>query len=133
MENGAGVPVSLGVFEPPLPDTGELCFEPAGDDIDRDAAVCVVVDTGNLLRCDSRIPRPGKQCRDDVELLGVVEEGLREGDGLVLVFLAIQIRIVFFEGWELLTAPYPAMNRIWVRAYSKPTFSAFCAYLTLDS
>lgn len=35
--------------------------------------------------------------------------------------------------WEALTAPYPAMNRICVKANSKPTFSAVCAYLTLDS
>lgn len=29
-EGEGGIPVAFGVLEPPLSDTGELCFEPAG-------------------------------------------------------------------------------------------------------
>ena len=92
-----------------------------------------MADTGDLLGCDSWIPWPWEQSSDDVELLGVMEESLGERDGLVFVFLLTEISTsIWLIKWTL-TAPYPAMNRICERAYSNPTFSAVCAYRTLDS
>jgi hypothetical protein len=75
------------MLEPPLPNADEFCFEPSRHYVHRDTAIRVVVDTGDLLGCDSGIPGTGQQCSDDIERLSIVQESLRKGDRLVLIFL----------------------------------------------
>jgi hypothetical protein len=82
------IPVPLSMLEPPLSNTGELRLEPSGYDVHGDSAIAIVVDAGNLLCCDSWVPWPREEGSNDIELLGVVEEGLRERHRLVLVFLS---------------------------------------------
>ncbi len=82
--------VPLGMFQPPLAYASELCFEPAGDHIYGDASVRVVIDTGNLLSCYGGVPWAREESSDYIQLLGCVQEGLREGNRFVLVFLGYQ-------------------------------------------
>lgn len=85
-----GASVALGVLQPPLPDARKFAFVPAGDNVHGDASVGVVVNTGKLLRCDGRIPRPGKYSSNKFEALGVVQQRLRKGNTLVLVIGSIR-------------------------------------------
>jgi hypothetical protein len=78
------------MLEPPLPNACEFCFEPSGHYVHRDPAIRVVIDAGDLLGCDSGIPGTGQQCSNDIELLSVVQESLREGDRLMLIFLVFK-------------------------------------------
>ena len=60
------------MFEPPLPDAGELGLEPSRDNVDRDSTVRVVVNAGDLLGCYSWVPWAGKKSSDDIEFLGIM-------------------------------------------------------------
>ena len=73
--------ISFCVVQPPLTDTSELLLEPSRDDVDgnttapvrlrpylparyQDLPFTIVINAGNLLGSDCRIPRPRKQCRN---------------------------------------------------------------------
>lgn len=64
------------MFEPPLPYAREFRFEPSRYDVHGNTTVRVVVNTGDLFGCDSRVPRTGQQRGNDIEFLGVVQESL---------------------------------------------------------
>jgi hypothetical protein len=77
------------VLEPPLSYTGELGLEPPGNDVDRDTTVGVVIDACYLLSCNSRIPGAWQKSSNNIQLLGPVQESLRERDGFMLIFLRV--------------------------------------------
>lgn len=62
----------------------ELALVPSRNNVHSNTSIGVVVNAGHLLGNDSRVPGTGKNSRNDLELLGVVKESLRERDRLVL-------------------------------------------------
>ena len=93
----------LGVVKLPLANAGELCFEPARDDVDGDAAttvrtftttanspIAVMADAGDLFCSDCRVPQAREERRNELKLLCVQQKDLRERYRLVLKFLSDQ-------------------------------------------
>lgn len=62
----------------------ELALIPSRNNVHSKTPIGVVVNASHLLGDDSRIPGTGKNSGNDLELLGVVKESLRERDRLVL-------------------------------------------------
>lgn len=79
-----GAAVALVVLQPMLPDRRELALELATDDIDGDAATGELIDGRQLLGRDRRVPRPGQDRGDHPQRLCRREQGVGEGDWLVL-------------------------------------------------
>ena len=84
-----GAAIALVVLEPGLADGAELALEPAADDVDRDAAVGEMVDRGDLLGGERRVPRSGQERGDHLEPLGGGQQRVAEGDRLVLELGAV--------------------------------------------
>lgn len=77
------------MIQPPLANACKLEFKPARHNVDRNSAVGVMVDASYLLRSHSWIPRPRQQCSNQLDLLGLMEDRLREGYRLMLIFRAV--------------------------------------------
>lgn len=71
--SGDVLPISLGMFQPPLPNAGELCFEPSRYYIYRNSAFRVVINTRNLFRSNSWVPWSWKKSSNDVQFCGCMK------------------------------------------------------------
>lgn len=81
--------VALVVLEPRFAEVGELVLEPAGDDVDGEAAAREVVRGGAELGEHRRLPQPGMHGGDDLEPLGGQQQGQAEAGRLMLVLRAV--------------------------------------------
>ena len=77
------------MVEPPLANGSEFQLEPAGHNVDGDAALGKVVDGCNLLGCDGWVPWARKQGDDEFQLLCLGQQCVRKAHGFVLVCGAV--------------------------------------------
>lgn len=77
------------MLKPPLPNGRELAFVPARHDVNGNTPIGIVVNAGNLLGCNSWVPWPRKDGRDELEALGAVQKCLRQRYTLMLVRSAV--------------------------------------------
>ncbi|MDQ1042938.1 hypothetical protein QFZ76_001174 [Streptomyces sp. V4I2] len=77
------------MLQPGLAEGGELALEPAGDDVDGEAALRQVVGGGAQLGQDAGVPQAGVDGGDDLQSLGGEQQGEAEAGRLVLVLGAV--------------------------------------------
>jgi hypothetical protein len=77
------------VLEPGLTDCGKFTAKPSGPDVDRYASLAQVIDGGDLLGSDRRIPRPRQDRGNDLELFGRGKERVAERYRFMLIFRAV--------------------------------------------
>ena len=77
------------MLQPGFAECGELALEPAGDDVDGEAAARQVVGGGAEFGEDAGVPQAGVDGGDDLQALGGEEEGETEAGRLVLELGAV--------------------------------------------